>query len=86
MQHLGYPAGTAKPEGAGANYRNGAGAKTVPTEVRPVRIEASRDRESSFEPLLIPKCEHHFTDFDDKIIAMYACGMTVPEIQDFLAE
>ena len=51
-----------------------------------VRIEVPRDREGSFEPMLIPKHERRFTGFDDKIMAMYARGMTVREIQGFLAE
>ena len=83
--HLGYAPGAAKPEDAG-NHRNGASAKTVLTEDGPVRVEGPRDREGSFEPLLIPKHERRFTGFDDKIVAMYARGMTVREIQGFLAE
>ena len=45
-----------------------------------------RDREGDFEPRLIGKHERHFTGFDDKIIALYARGMTVRDIQAFLAE
>ncbi len=83
--HLGYPPGAVKPAEA-ANHRNGASAKTVQTEDGPLRIEVPRDREGSFEPLLIAKHERRFTGFDDKIVAMYARGMTVREIQGFLAE
>ena len=83
--HLGYPPGAAKAEEA-SNHRNGASGKTVLTEDGPLRIEVPRDREGSFEPVLIPKHERRFTGFDDKIVAMYARGMTVREIQGFLAE
>lgn len=83
--HLGYRPGADKPAEA-ANHRNGASVKTVLTEDGPLRIEVPRDREGSFEPLLIPKRERRFTGFDDKIVAMYARGMTVREIQGFLAE
>lgn len=83
--HLGYPSGTTKPTGA-TNQRNGKGAKTVLTEGGPIRIEVPRDRDGSFAPLLIPKHERRFTGFDDKIVAMYARGMTVREIQGFLQE
>jgi transposase-like protein len=83
--HLGYAPGSTRPEDA-ANQRNGKSAKTVLTEDGPLRIEVPRDRAGSFEPILIPKHERRFTGFDDKIVAMYARGMTVREIQGFLAE
>jgi putative transposase len=83
--HLGYPAGQAKPE-AKSNQRNGTTAKTVLTGEGPLRLELPRDREGSFEPILIPKHERRFTGFDDKIIAMYARGMTMREIRGFLLE
>jgi len=83
--HLGYEAGQGKPEGA-TNHRNGSSAKTVITDTVSVRIEVPREREGSFEPQLIGKHERRLTGFDDKIIAMYARGMTVREIQAFLAE
>ena len=51
-----------------------------------MRIEVPRDRDGSFAPLLIPKHERRFTGFDDKIVDMYARGMTVREIQGFLLE
>ena len=60
--------------------------KTVLTDDGPLRIAVPRDRDGAFEPILIPKHARRFTGFDDKIIAMYARGMTVREIQGFLAE
>ena len=83
--HLGYVPGAEKPEEA-SNHRNGTSAKTVLTEDGPLRIDIPRDREGSFDPVLIPRHERRFTGFDDKIIAMYARGMTVREIQGFLTE
>lgn len=83
--HLGYPSGADKPEPS-TNQRNGTSGKTVLTEDGPLRIDVPRDRDGSFEPLLIAKHERRFTCFDDKIVAMYARGMTVREIQAFLAE
>jgi putative transposase len=83
--HLGYAPGGDKPATAD-NHRNGSTGKTVLTETGPLRIDVPRDREGSFEPLLIPKHERRFTGFDDKIVALYARGMTVREIQGFLAE
>jgi transposase-like protein len=83
--HLGYPAGADKPQSA-TNHRNGKSGKTVLTDDGPLRIEVPRDRAGEFEPKLIGKHERRFTGFDDKIIAMYARGMTVREIQAFLAQ
>lgn len=83
--HLGYPPGANKPEPA-SNHRNGCSAKTVLTQDGALRIEVPRDRDGSFEPLLIPKHERRFTGFDDKVVALYARGMTVREIQGFLLE
>ena len=84
-QHLGYAPGQAKPEGA-VNHRNGKSAKTVLTDTGELPIEVPRERHGSFEPQLIAKHERRFTGFDDKIIAMYARGMTVREIQGYMAE
>lgn len=83
--HLGYPPGAERPGEAG-NHRNGKSGKTVLTEDGPLRIDVPRDRQARFEPLLIPKHERRFTGFDDKIVALYARGMTVREIQAFLTE
>jgi putative transposase len=83
--HLGYPPGQPKPDGQ-TNERNGASGKTVITDHGPLRVDLPRDRDGSFEPVLIPKHERRFTGFDERIIAMYARGMSVREIQAFLAE
>jgi putative transposase len=83
--HLGYPPGGEKPDDT-TNHRNGAGSKTVLTDDGALAIEVPRDRDGSFEPRLIRKHERRFTGFDDKILALYARGMTVREIQGFLAE
>jgi len=83
--HLGYPAGGAKPDDT-TNHRNGTSEKTVLTDDGPLTLDVPRDRESTFEPRLVAKHERRFTGFDDKIIALYARGLTVREIQAFLAE
>jgi putative transposase len=73
--------------GAGeANQRNGVTAKTVLTGDGKIRIETPRDRDGSFEPLLLPKPARRFTAFDDNIVALYARGLTVREIEGYLAE
>jgi putative transposase len=83
--HLGYAPGAERPE-ATTNQRNGVTAKTVLTGDGRVRIETPRDRDGSFEPLLLPKHARRFTAFDDSIVALYARGLTVREIQGYLAE
>ena len=81
----GYLPGAAKLAEA-TDHRNGSSAKTVLTDTAALRIEVPRDRAGTFEPLLIPKHERRFTGFDDKVVAMYARGMTVRKIQGFLQE
>jgi putative transposase len=83
--HLGYRLDEARPEGT-TNQRNGATAKAVLTGDGRLPIETPRDREGSFEPVLIPKHARRFTAFDDKVIALYGRGLTVREIQSFLLE
>ena len=83
--HLGYdkhdPAG--KKSG---NSRNGKSKKTIKGEFGNLEIAVPRDRNSTFEPVIIPKGETRFTGFDDKIISMYARGMTTRDIQAHLHE
>src|SRR5262245_37782351 len=61
-------------------------AQTVLTEDGAVEIDVPRDRNSSFEPQIVPKGETHLDGFDDKIISLYARGPTVREIQGHLRE
>jgi putative transposase len=84
-QHLGYEAGDAPPVGQ-SNRRNGKTEKTVRTGQGQIAVEVPRDRDGSFEPQLIPKHQRHFDGFDDKILSMYARGMTVREIRAHLEE
>ncbi len=83
--HLGYAPGGEKPSEQ-TNERNGSSGKTVLTDRGAVRIEVPRDRDASFEPILIAKHERRFRGFDERIIALYARGMSVREIQAFIAE
>jgi putative transposase len=83
--HLGYSPGGTKPD-ATTNHRNGTSGKTVLTDDGPLAIAVPRDRAGTFEPRLIAKHERRFAGFDDKILALYARGLTVREIQAFLAE
>src|SRR6476661_5315417 len=84
-EHLGYEKGDPAGRGSG-NSRNGASAKTVLTEEGEIEIAVPRDRAGSFEPQLIAKGQTRFDGFDDKILSLYARGMTVREIQAHLAE
>lgn len=68
------------------NTRNGISRKTLKGEFGELPIEIPRDRQGCFEPQLIPKHQTRWTGFDDKILSMYARGMTVREIQGHLEE
>jgi putative transposase len=83
--HLGYAPGQSKPAGV-KNHRNGTSSKTLLTDTGALPIDVPRDRQGSFEPQIVGKHERRFTGFDDKIIAMYARGMTVREIAGYLRE
>ena len=83
--HLGYPPGGSKPDDT-TNHRNGTSEKRVLTDDGPVGVEIPRDREGTFEPQLIPKHARRLAGFDDKVLALYARGLPVREIQKFLAE
>jgi putative transposase len=83
--HLGYekhdPAGYKS-----GNSRNGTSGKTVKGDFGELEIEVPRDRASTFEPQILAKHQTRFTGFDDKIISMYARGMTTREIESHLKE
>src|ERR1700752_5150771 len=68
------------------NSRNGYGRKTVLTETGKLTLDVPRDRQSSFDPQLIAKYQRRFPGFDDKIISMYARGMSNRETVGHLRE
>jgi putative transposase len=72
--------------GGAINRRNGTSRKTVLSGTSKVTLEVPRDRAGTFDPRLIAKYQRRFPDFDDKIISMYARGMTVREIRGHLEE
>lgn len=84
-EHLGYQKGDPAGRGSG-NSRNGTSPKTLLTEDGEIAIAVPRDRAGSFEPQLVAKGQTRFDGFDDKILSLYARGMTVREIQGHLAE
>jgi putative transposase len=83
--HLGYE----KHEGGekeGENRRNGKSRKTLRSDQGPIEIEVPRDRDATFEPKLVAKHQREIPGFSDKILSMYARGMTNREIADHLKE
>src|SRR6476620_3350999 len=84
-EHLGYPPGQAPPGGAG-NSRNGATAKRVHTELGTVELRTPRDRNGSFEPQLVRKRQTRLAGLDDRVLGLYAGGMSVRDIARHLSE
>jgi len=84
-EHLGHDRHESVANDSG-NTRNGKSKKTLKGEFGELPIEVPRDRHGSFEPQLIPKHQTRWTGFDDKIISLYARGMTVREIGAHLQE
>ena len=82
---LGYTKHDAKGKNTG-NSRNGKSSKAVKGDFGEISIKVPRDRKGDFEPQIIPKHQRTFTGFDDKIISMYASGMTTRQIQDQLID
>lgn len=83
--HLGYEKHAPEGQNSG-NTRNGASTKRLKGEFGTVEIAVPRDRQASFEPKLVPKGQTRFAGFDDKILSLYARGMTTREIQGHLEE
>jgi len=83
--HLGYEKGDPAGRGSG-NSRNGHSGKTVLTEDGEVDLAVPRDRNGTFEPAIVPKGERRLDGFDDRILSLYARGLTVREIRGHLHE
>ena len=73
-------------EGSAENRRNGYGSKTVLTDTARLEIAIPRDRQATFDPQLIGKYQRRFPGFDDKIVSMYARGMSTREISGHLRD
>jgi len=84
-EHLGYEKHAPSGKNSG-NSRNGGYNKTITGDFGNLEVTTPRDRNSTFEPVILPKGETRFTGFDDKIISMYARGMTTRDIQGHLQE
>jgi len=83
--HLGYARGEARPLEQ-TNHRNGTTPKTVLTEDGAIPLAIPRDRDGTFEPVLVPKNARRLPKFDQHVLALYARGMTTREIQEHLEE
>jgi transposase-like protein len=83
--HLGYEPHSIKGRGSG-NNRNGKGHKTVQSDTGALEIEVPRDRNGTFEPQLVKKRQRRLEGFDDKVIALYARGLSTRDIQGQLEE
>jgi transposase-like protein len=83
--HLGYEKNASEGKGTG-NSRNGKSSKTLLTDIGEVPIEIPRDRNGEYSPQIVKKNQRRFKGFDDKIISMYARGMTTRDIQGHLKD
>lgn len=84
-EHLGYEKHEAAGRNSG-NSRNGTTSKTLKGDFGEITLETPRDRNSSFEPQMVAKGQTRFTGFDDKILSLYARGMSTREIQGHLQD
>src|SRR5215216_4051878 len=82
-EHLGYPPGQGPPGGAG-NVRNGSTPKTLKTELGEVVVRTPRDRQGSFAPRLVGKRQTRLAGLDERVLDLYAGGMSVRDIAEHL--
>jgi putative transposase len=82
-EHLGYPPGQAPPGGAG-NVRNGSTPKTLKTELGEVEVRTPRDRRGTFEPQLVGKRQTRLAGLDERVLDLYAGGMSTRDIAGHL--
>jgi transposase-like protein len=80
------PPADSPPPDAAANRKNGYSKKTVQGELGEIPLDIPRDRNGTFEPQLIGKYQRRLSGFDDKILALYAKGLTTRDIQDVVQE
>jgi putative transposase len=85
-EHLAAESAAADSAEGASNHRNGYSKKTVLTDTSKLELDIPRDRRGNFEPQLIAKYQRRFPGFDEKIVSMYARGMSVREIQGHLRE
>ena len=87
-EHLGYEHGdrAGKADSEGRNERNGTRGKTVHTELGPVTLEVPRDREGTFEPVVVRKRQRRLNGVDEMVLSLSAKGLTTGEIADHFAQ
>lgn len=83
--HLGHESGGVVTNAEG-NPRNGKGKKKVQGDFGQVELDIPRDRQASFEPLLVPKHQRMISGMDEKILALYAKGMSTTDLESSLQE
>ena len=81
--HLGY---SKHEQNNSTNARNGSSSKQIKTEFGKIKIQIPRDRDASFEPIVVPKYQSTATPIEKIIISLYAKGMSVSDIEDELQE
>ncbi len=84
-QHLGYPRKSPKPE-TGDNERNGSRPRRVSSELGELKIDLPRDRNGTYEPVILPKYQRRLDGINEQILALYSRGLSTREIRDFFDE